>query len=296
MLREWIAFCAAGLIWGTSFLWIKVALEEIGPFTLVAFRLLFGAMSLLAVMWIARKRVPRDLKTLKALAVMALLNPGVPFLLISWSETRIDSSVASILNAMVPLFTILIAHAMLPDEKITRSRLLGLILGFFGVVALMSRDLRLSGLHGAWGYLAMLGATVLYGFASVHSRKRLRGFSPIVQSAVVTLISDVFIWLALPITEWPLKVPVLAWTWVALLWMGLLGTCVAFLCYFYLLNSWGATRASVVNFVFPLVGVVLGVVFRHERVDWHLMVGSLLILCGVVVVNFRALLQLRYKV
>src|SRR5262245_36753659 len=139
-MREWLAFIAAGLFWGTSFLWIKIALEEVGPVTLVAFRLLFGVIGLAVVMKIASKKFPCDLTTLKNLFIMSLLNPCVPFMLISWGETRIDSSLASILNGTVPLFTIVIAHLFLQDEKISLSKVLGLVVGFLGVVILVSRD------------------------------------------------------------------------------------------------------------------------------------------------------------
>src|SRR4051794_11531730 len=118
-LKEWSAFIALGVIWGTSFLWIKVALAETGPFTLVGLRVGFGFLGMLVVMIVQRTRLPRDPRTLLAFAFMGVFNTAVPFLLITWGETRIASSLASILNGSVPLFTIVIAHFWLHDEKIT---------------------------------------------------------------------------------------------------------------------------------------------------------------------------------
>src|SRR5712692_3823757 len=157
-LKEWIVFCALGTIWGTSFLWIKIAVAETAPFVLVGFRLLFGLLGLVVVMVLQRTALPRDRRVLLAFLFMGIFNTGVPFLLITWGETRIASSLASILNASVPLFTIVIAHFWLHDEKITLPRLGGLLIGFLGIVVLVSRDLTPQGLHSdAWGQLAVLG-------------------------------------------------------------------------------------------------------------------------------------------
>src|SRR5438105_9921468 len=162
-LKEWSAFTALGLIWGTSFLWIKIAVAETGPFTLVGLRLLFGFLGLLVVMAIQRTKLPRDRRTLLAFAFMGLFNTAVPFLLITWGETRIASSLASILNGSVPLFTIVIAHFWLHDEKITAARLGGLVLGFIGIVVLVSGDLTADKLHSdIFGQLAVVAASISY--------------------------------------------------------------------------------------------------------------------------------------
>src|SRR5574337_574210 len=170
-LREWGAFALLGLIWGSSFLWIKIAVQETGPFTLVAFRLLFGLIGLLLVMWQQKQSFPRDRRTLLAFLFMGAFNTAVPFTLISWGETRIDSGLASILNGAVPLFTIIIAHFWLHDEKITLPRILGLIIGFIGVVILVGRDFGPQGLRSSiLGQLAVLAAAICYATAITFSR------------------------------------------------------------------------------------------------------------------------------
>ena len=145
-LKEWSAFILLGLVWGSSFLWIKIALREIGPFTLVAFRLLFGLIALLAIMRLQRQTFPRDRRTLLAFLFLGVFNTALPFVLISWGETSIDSALASILNGTMPLFTIVIAHFWLHDEKITLTRLGGLIVGFVGV---SEHAVGQCGVHGA---------------------------------------------------------------------------------------------------------------------------------------------------
>jgi drug/metabolite transporter (DMT)-like permease len=290
-LREWGAFLLLAMIWGSSFLWIKIAVQEIGPFMLVSFRLLFGLAGLLVVFVSQRRSLPRDRRTLLAFLFMGIFNTALPFTLISWGETRIDSGVAAILNSSVPLFTIMIAHFWLHDEKITAARIGGLVVGFVGVVVLVSRDFGSSGgqgtsFAGVLGQMAVIGASLSYAVALTFSRRYLRGTNPIVQSFMVVLVADALMWLATPAVERPMVFPALPLTWFALAWLGLLGSCTAYLLFFYLNNAWGPTRASLVTYAFPVVGLILGVVFNGEAVDWRLLLGSALVVGGIGVVNF----------
>lgn len=287
-LKEWGAFWLLGSIWGSSFLWIKIALAEIGPLTLVAFRLLFGLVGLITVVSLRKQRVSRDRKTTLAFLFLAIFNTAFPFALISWGETSIDSGLAAMLNGTVPLFTIVIAHFWLHDEKITFSRAGGLVVGFIGVAVLVSRDLDVRAFQGSLlGQLAVISAAVSYAVAATFSRKHLKGQSPVVQATMVVLLADALIWTAVPIAESPVRVPALPVTWFALAWLGLLGSCVAYMLYFYLISTWGATRATLVTYVFPIIGLILGIVFLGEAVDLRLAAGSVLVIGGIVVVNLR---------
>ena len=140
-LLDWLAFGFLGLIWGSSFLWIKVAIAEVGPFTLVGWRLLFGLVGLIVVVVLRRPSMPKDRRVLAALALLGITNTALPFALISWGEQSIDSAVASILNGTVPLFAMVIAHYGLHDDRMTVPRVVGLVTGFIGVVVLMARDI-----------------------------------------------------------------------------------------------------------------------------------------------------------
>jgi len=292
-LKEWSAFTLLGLVWGSSFLWIKIALREIGPFTLVAFRLLFGLIALLAIVRLQRQTFPRDRRTLLAFLFLGVLNTALPFVLISWGETSIDSALASILNGTTPLFTIVIAHFWLHDEKITLTRMGGLIVGFVGVVVLVSRNAGSGGGTGnsLLGQVAVLAAAASYATAATFARKHLRGQRPLVQATMVVLIADALIWLIVPVADRPLRLPTLPLTWLALAWLGLLGSCLAYLLYFYLLNAWGATRAALVTYVFPVIGLMLGIIFLQETADWRLVAGSLLVVGGIAIVNFKPRLK-----
>lgn len=287
-MKEWGAFGLLGLVWGSSFLWIKIAVQDTGPITLVAFRLLFGALGLLAVAAVKRPAFPSDRRIWMALVVLGITNTALPFVLISWGEQFIDSAVASILNGTVPLFTVVIAHLFLRDDRITIPRVLGLAFGFLGVVVVMGRDLGPERLRGSLiGQGAVLVAAVLYAISSVFARRQLRQVDPIVQAFVPLLAAGCLAWLAAPIVERPFHLPELPITWLALAWLGLLGSCLAYLLYFRLIHSVGPTRATMVTYLFPIVGIILGVVFLKERADWHLAVGGVLVALGMGVVNWR---------
>lgn len=288
-LKDWLAFLALGLAWGSSFLWIKIAVQEIGPFTLVALRLLFGVIGLLAVVAYNRPRWPAARRLWWVLIVLGLTNTAVPFVLISWGELYIDSAVAAVLNSTVPLFTMLIAHVFLSDDRITVPRIVGLLVGFGGVIVLLSRDLDFqSGLSGGvLGQGAVLLAALFYAGSGVYARRNTQGLSPIVQALVPLVVADSAIWLAVPLTESPFTLPQIPLTWIAILWLGLIGSCLAYLLYYYLLHSVGPTRTTLVTYIFPLVGVALGVIFLNEVLDWHLFVGGTMVVGSIAVVNWR---------
>jgi drug/metabolite transporter (DMT)-like permease len=288
-MREWGAFVLLGLIWGSSFLWIKVAVAEIGPFMLVALRVLFGLAGLVLIVLIRRQRIPLDRNALLGFLFLGTINTAVPFTLISWGETHIESALAAILNGTMPLFTIVIAHFWLQDEKINLQRSAGLLAGFFGVLVLVTRNLEPGAVirSDLLGQLAVLAAAACYATAATFTRRHLQGHAPLVQSMMNLVFADALLWMALPIAERPAQFPSLPITWVALVWLGLLGSCVAYLLYFFLINNWGPTRTSLVTYVFPVVGVILGVTFLDEVADLRLILGTLLVVAGIALVNLR---------
>ncbi|CAG0928565.1 putative amino-acid metabolite efflux pump [Thermoflexales bacterium] len=299
-LKEWVAFILLGLIWGSSFLWIKIGVDgaaSITPFVLVTFRVSFGLLGLLVVMYLQRQHFPRDRATILKFVFMGVFNTVVPFLLITWGETRIDSGLASILNAATPLFVIVIAHFWLHDEKITLPRLAGLITGFVGVVVLVLQNLQpSSGQNDILGELAVLLATVSYAVALIFSRRYLRGAKPVVQSTMILVVATGLMWVVTPVVDQPLVLPSTPLTWIAVIWLGLLGLCVAYLLFFYLNNAVGPTRASLVTYVFPVVGMVLGLIFLNEPLTWNMIVGAALVVGGIVVVNRKPRVKTEVKV
>ncbi len=285
--KEWVAFTGLGLIWGSSFLWIKVAVQDVGPLTLVSWRLLFGLLGLAAVVLLRRPTFPRNRALWAWLALLGITNTLLPFALISWGEQHVDSAVAAILNGTVPLFTMVIAHFSLHDDRMTVPRFVGLIVGFIGVIVLMGHDLDLAAMRtNIGGQAAVVLAALSYAASAVLARKKLRGIEPLTQAFVPVVSAASLAWVAALVVEGG-GAPSLPITWFALLWLGLLGSCVAYLLYFYLLHHVGPTRATLVTYVFPVVGLVLGVVFLGETLDLGLAIGAALIVGGIAVVNIR---------
>lgn len=286
--KEWALFAALGLIWGSSFLWIKIAIQELDAFTLVGWRLLFGTLGMVAVIALRRPAFPRSRSIWLALIALGVINTALPFVLISWGEKSIDSAVASVLNSTVPLFTLVLAHFALHDEPISARKAAGLLIGFGGIVVLMARDFQPGVLRaGALGQLAVLLAALSYASASVFARRTMREVPPLVQAFIPMAIADVLVWTMATQVGDPGRLPALPLTWVALVWLGMLGSCVAYLLFYQLLHSVGATRTTMVTYVFPIVGVTLGVLFLDELADWHLLAGAALVVASLAVVNWR---------
>jgi drug/metabolite transporter (DMT)-like permease len=284
-LKHWIVFLLLGAIWSSSFMWIKIAVQEINPSMLVAFRALFGLLFGVVVILIQRAQWPRSFKAWFPLLLLGVTNIAIPFFLISWGEQYIDSAVASVLDATVPLFTILIAHYLLQDDKITLPKLLGLLIGFAGVIVLMSKDLLNASTSSLLGQGAVILASVFYAVNSVYIRKTTEDMPGIMRSTGPLLSASVFMWLATFLFEQPIQLPQLGVTWVALLWLGILGSGLAFTMAFYLIHEIGPTRATMVTYLFPLGGVILGVAFLHEPLTWQLITGAVLIILSLVVAN-----------
>jgi drug/metabolite transporter (DMT)-like permease len=285
--KDWFFFIALGAIWSSSFLWIKIALDEIGPLTLVAFRVLFGLLTGVVISLAQRVPWPRDWRTWRVYLLLGVTNVVIPFVLITWGEKSIDSSVAAVLNSTVPLFTLLLAHFFVHDDRITVPKLAGLLLGFLGVVALMSRDILTSSHNSLLGQAAVVLASISYAASYIIVRRstvdapgQIRGILPF---ASATLI----MWSAAPVFEAPFKVPALPITWIALLWLGILGSGLAYTIQYNLVHSIGPTRSTMVSYIFPLGGVLLGMIFRGENLTWQLGIGAVLIVSSIAVVNAK---------
>ncbi|MFN2121660.1 MAG: DMT family transporter [Anaerolineales bacterium] len=285
-VKDWLVFLLLGGIWSSSFLWIKIAVREVGPITLVACRVLFGLLFGIVVILVTRTRLPRDRRVWWPLLVLGISNVAIPFFLISWGEQSIDSAVAAVLDATVPLFAILIAHLALHDDKITLAKALGLLLGFAGVVVLMSRDLG-SSTSSLLGEGAVVLASVFYAGSSVFARKSTEHAPAIIRSVGPLISSTALMWVALPIAGGPVSFPHLPLTWIALLWLGILGSGFAFVLLYYLIHAIGPTRTTMVTYLFPLGGVILGVSFLGEPLTWQLIAGGVLIVSSLAVANSR---------
>ena len=288
---EWALFGLLSFMWGSSYLFIKIGVDEgLEPLTLIMLRLLFGTLLLVGVVLVARPALPEHRRTYGHLVVMSLLSIVIPFWLITYGEgSGVDSSVAAILNSTVPLFTIVIAPLFLHDEHITVNRLLGLAVGFVGVIVLTGGDLGGSGTGGglSLGIVALLLSAVSYALGAVYARRNARGLSPIT-TALFQVVFAFTITTVLAFTiENPLTASITPAAAFSVVWLGLFGSGLAYLLFFRLLSRWGPTRTSLVAYLLPVWGIVLGVAVLDEHVDSRVLLGTALIVGGVALVNLR---------
>ncbi|MFH2102759.1 MAG: EamA family transporter [Chloroflexota bacterium] len=285
--KHWFVFIFLGIVWSASFLWIKIAVQEIGPFTLATIRVFFGAVVVVGILLSTRTKLPRDFSTWRTYFIISLTSIAVPFVLISWGEQSIDSALAAVLNSTVPLFTIVIAHLFLSDDRLTPRRSLGLLIGFGGVLVLLSRDLFATSHNSVLGQAAILVASIFYAASSVFARRMTREQPGLVRGSLPLILSVAIMGLVTPAVESPLRLPALPITWVALLWLGVLGSGLAQVAFYYLLHEIGPTRAAMVTYLFPLGGMILGIIFLNEQLSWQLAAGAMIIFASLVVVNWK---------
>lgn len=283
--KEWAAFLGLSIAWGTSFLWIKIAVQEIGPFTMLAIRLLIGSAALLAVAVYRKPPLPKTRQEWWALVVIGITNTAVPFALISWGQQYIDSAVAAILSGSLPLFVAILAHFFLMDDRLNLVRLVGVLVGFGGVLVLIGGGSAAGGGLAMLGQLAMLLAMVFYAFAAIYTRLKAQGIPQIIQALVPLVVADAALWALVPFTELPFQLPRQIDTWIAIIFLAVISSCLAYLLYFYLLHSIGPTRTLFVTYMFPLVGVISGAVFLGEKIDLQMVIGGALVLFSVLIVN-----------
>jgi len=293
-LKHWIVFILVGAIWSSSFMWIKLALREVTPSALVAIRVTLGFLFGITVIIITGIKLPRSLKTWTPLIILGITNFSAPFFLISWGEKSIDSSLASVLDATVPLFTIFLAHYLLRDDKMTVQKILGLFIGFFGVIILLSKNIGASS-STILGEIAVILASLFYAGSAVFIRKTTQDIPGILRSTIPMFTASIIMWTTTLLTENSIQVPKLELTWAALLFLGIIGSGLAFLMAFYLIHEIGPTRSTMVTYIFPLGGVILGVTFLHEQITWQLLLGGILIVSSLLIVNWKASVKLSLK-
>lgn len=282
------ALVLLGLIWGSSFLWIKIAIGEIPPATLVAWRMTLGAAGMLAFLLAVRRRLPSSRAALAKLALLGLINTALPIFLISWGEQFIDSGTAAVFNSLMPLFSLLLAGVVLKVEPVSALRVTGVAIGFGGAVLLASRELALRADPSALiGTLAVAVAAASYAAGGSYARHSMRGMHRYEVAAGSLVFATIYAWILALVADGGIILPTQPGPIIAVLWLGLIGSFIAYLLYFLLIERLGATVAGMVTYMFPVVGVALGVIFLGELLDWRLAAGTGLVVAGIVVVTLR---------
>lgn len=286
---EWAMLVALSVLWGGSFFFIGVAVKELPPFTIVTLRVGLAAIALLLVCRIMGLKLPREGRIWRAFFAMGILNNIIPFCLIVWGQTHIASGVASILNATTPLFTVIVAHLLTTDEKLSGNKLAGVLIGFVGVATMIGPS-ALSGSGTAlWGQLAILGAATSYAFAGIFGRRfKAMGVAPLMTATgQISSSTLMLIPVALIIDQpWTLAMPSPA-TWGALLGIALLSTALAYLLFFRILSTAGATNLALVTFLIPVSAILLGSLVLGERLEPKHFIGMAMIAAGLIAIDGR---------
>lgn len=287
--RHWASLIILSILWGGAFFFAAIAVKELPPLTLVFCRVSIAAFALYIFLKISCQKLPTDKNIWAAFFIMGLLNNIIPFSLLFWAQTTISSGLASILNATTPIFSILVAHFILVDERLTFNKLIGVILGFIGVAILLGGAVFTSSSLAILGIVACLGAALSYGFAGVFGRRfKQLGIKPSI-SAFGQLTGSSVIILPLMLTfdqPWALGMPSQS-ALLSVLTLAIVSTAIAYLIFFNLLASVGAVNVMLVTLLVPVSAIILGSLFLEETLETRHYLGMALILLGLIAVDGR---------
>jgi drug/metabolite transporter (DMT)-like permease len=290
---EWLELVLLSVLWGGSFFFAGVQVKALPPFTIVLLRVFLAAIILNVLVKALGRKIPLGLSAWRAFIGMGLLNNAVPFSLVVWGQTHIASGLAAILNATTPISTVIVAHFLTDDEKMTGNRLLGVAIGFFGVVVLIGPD-SLRGIgDDVLAQLAVLLAGVSYAFAGVYGRRfRRMGIDPIATATgQVTAASVLLFPFALTLdAPWTLAMP--PWTvWAAALGSALFSTAVGYVLYFRILATAGATNILLVTFLIPVSAILMGSFGLGEHLEPRHFAGLACIGAGLIAIDGRVFVR-----
>ncbi|MEH0824829.1 DMT family transporter [Micromonospora sp. CPCC 205739] len=286
-LRSWLpGFLALAAIWGASFLFIKIGVEELHPVHLTLYRVAAGALTLLVVLAVLRDRLPREPRVWAHLVVVAAFGVALPFTLFGYGEQRVESMLAGIWNATTPLIVLPLAVLVFRTERLTTRRAVGLGLGFLGVLVVLGVWEGVGGSHFT-GQLMCLGAAACYGVAIPYQKKFIAGsaYSGLSLSTAQLLMATAQLAVVAPLVAGAPPVPTELSAPVvgSVVTLGALGTGLAFVINLRNIRAAGASTASTVTYLIPIFAVLIGAVVLDERLNWHQPVGALVVLLGVAV-------------
>lgn len=293
--QDWAILLILSVLWGGSFFFIEVAIDTVAPFTLVLIRVVIAAACLWLWLAIRRERLPMPRGAAWAFLVLALLNNVIPFVLFAWAQEEITGGLASILNATTPIWGVIVAHLFTEDEKASPAKVAGVLLGFGGVAVMIGADLLGDIGRSALARLACLVSTLCYALAGVWARRfRAMGVPPVaVSTGQLTAAAIVMLPLVLIFEPPWLAAPPSAEAWIALAALALFCTSIAYILYFRLLASAGATNSLLVTFLIPVTAILLGAMILGEQLEPRHLLGMALIGLGLAAIDGRLFNRLR---
>ncbi|MGB1887824.1 MAG: DMT family transporter, partial [Paracoccaceae bacterium] len=292
---DWVMLITLATVWGGSFLFNAILVAELPVITIVAIRVTVAALALWGFVRVTGRKIPTTPQVWGALLILGVLNNAIPFSLIVQGQTQITSGLASILNATTPFFTILVAGFFLTDERFSVLRVLGVVVGFSGVILMVGPEALGSLGADFWAQLCALGAALSYGFASVFGRRfRELKVDPVMVATGQVTMSSLVLW---PIALWidgPQDILGLSFNAAASMFgLAVLCTSFAYILYFRILERAGATNISLVTFLVPISAIILGVLVLGESIFIKEIIGMTLIGLGLAIIDGRLFQRLR---
>jgi len=287
--HEWLLLIILSIVWGGSFFFVGVAVEALPPLTIVALRVSLATFALLGVVYFTGLRMPTDPEIWVAFILMGILNNVIPFTLIVWGQTHIASGLASILNATTPLFTIVAAHFLTKDEKMTKLKIVGVIIGIGGVVIMIGHEALVGIGDSVFAQLAVLGAAISYSLAGIFGRRFAQsGIKPVVTATGQVSASSILLIPLAVFYDKPFTLPMPGFEiWLAILGLALISTAFAYILYFRILSTAGATNSLLVTMLIPVSAILLGTVVLGEQLELKHMLGMGLISVGLLSIDGR---------
>lgn len=278
---------ALAVIWGGSFFFAEIILQEVPPLTMTLHRVAWALPVLVALVWVKKLPVPSSPRAWGAFLIMGMLNNALPFSLIFYGQSQVDGGLAAILNSMTAIFGVLIAGLLFPDEDLSGRKILGAVIGVAGVACIMAPSLAMLRISEYLAQMAILAATLCYALAGAWGRFALTSYPPVV-NALGMLMGAVVI--MLPMVLSVDGVPSLALSfpvWAALGGLAVGSTSLAYILYFALLARAGAGNALLVTLLIPPVAIALGVMFLGETLAITSWLGFAIIALGLLVIDGR---------
>lgn len=291
--RAWALLFALGLIWGGSFLSIRIALDEVGFLTSVLHRTGWAMVVLWGYVWLRGINVPKDPRIWAAFVGMGLLNNVIPFSLMAWGQLTIETGLTSILNAATAIFGVLLSALFFADERLNARKLIGVTLGFAGVVTAIGWEYLSSFNIRSLAQLAVIAGTLSYAFAGIWARKRLSHLPPEVAAAGMLTGSTLIMAPLAVIFEGPLTFALAPITWLAIGYYAVIATALAYLLYYRILALAGSGNLMLVTLLIPPVAIVLGAAVLGEALPLRAYAGFAILAVGLLVLDGRLLRRAR---
>lgn len=285
-LERFLLIIGLTAMWSPSYLFIKLAVVDFPPLTLVGFRVFLAAIMLYIFLLYRKEKLPRDSKFWMHTSVLSFFSAAAPYTLFSFAEQAIDSTVAAILSGGAPMFTAFLAHLFLPSDRMTPTKFIGICLSFFGLILLFSPSLVGFVSSTTVGMLAAVGATLCYGISHVYAKKYTTGQTPLVMPTAQFLCCTLMLFPFAMAIDRPLDLPMPSISGIiGVMGLTIFGTVIAYIIYFRLMEYCGAVAVSMVSCCLPIFGILLGFFFLKESLSWQNLVASGIIIVGMMLVN-----------